>query len=69
MDAFRAGVRLTYRCIITAISLAMMYSVFVVLQGVPNPVAQALLLTVGLLAFAVAAAAWSRHFVAFYAAH
>jgi hypothetical protein len=66
MDAFRAGVRLTYRCIITAISLAMMYSVFVVLQGEPNPVAQSLLLTVGLLAFAVAAAAWSRHFVAFY---
>ena len=66
MDTFRVGLRLTYRCIITAISLAMMYSVFVALQREPNPVAQALLLTVGLLAFAAAAAAWSRGFAALY---
>jgi hypothetical protein len=67
MDAFRAGLRLIYRCIITAISLAMIYAVFVVLrQGESNRVAQCLLLAVGLLAFAVAAAAWARHFVAVY---
>src|ERR1700730_12016240 len=67
MDAFRAGLRLIYRCIITAISLAMIYAVFVVLRPAEsNRGPQCLLLAVGLLAFAVAAAAWARHFVAVY---
>src|SRR3984893_8490666 len=67
MNVFRTGVRLTYRCVVTAISLAMIYAVFVVLrQGEPNRVAQGVLLAIGLLPFAVAAAAWARHFVAVY---
>ena len=67
MAAIAAGLRLIYRCIVTAISLAMIYAVFeVIRQGEPNPTARALLVGVGVLAFALAAAAWSRHFVATY---
>jgi hypothetical protein len=67
MAAIPAGLRLIYRCIVTAISLAMIYAVFEVLrQGEPSPTARALLVGVGVLAFALAAAAWSRHIVATY---
>src|SRR5437899_12682516 len=67
MAAIAAGLRLIYRCIVTAISLAVIYAVFEVLrQGEPNPTARALLVGVGALAFALAAAAWSRHVVATY---
>ena len=60
-----AGLRLIYRCIVTAVSLAMIYAVFEVLrQGGQSPTAVALLVGVGALAFALAAAAWSRHIVA-----
>ena len=62
-----AGLRLIYRCIVTATSLAIIYAVFEVLrQGEPNPTARAVLVGVGVLAFAWAAAAWSRHVVATY---
>jgi hypothetical protein len=67
MAAVATGLRVIYRCIVTAISLAMIYAVFEVLrQGEPNPTAQALLVGVGVLAFALAAAAWSRHVVGTY---
>jgi hypothetical protein len=67
MATVTAGLRLIYRCIVTVISLAIIYAVFEVLrQGEPNPTARALLVGVGVLAFALAAAAWSRHFVASY---
>jgi hypothetical protein len=66
MDAFRAGLRLIYRCIITGISLAMMYSVFMAVQGETNPVAQTLLVGVGALACALSVAVWSRHRLATY---
>src|SRR5262245_5396677 len=67
MVAVAADLRLIYRCIVTAISLAMIYAVFEVLrQGEPNPAARALLVGVGVLAFALAAAAWSRHVIATY---
>jgi hypothetical protein len=67
MAAIATGLRLIYRCIVTAISLAIIYAIFEVLrQGEPNPTARALLVGVGVLAFALAAAAWSRHFVATY---
>jgi hypothetical protein len=67
MAAIAAGLRLIYRCIVTTISLAIIYAVFEVLrQGEPNPTARALLVGVGVLAFALAAAAWSRHAVAMY---
>ena len=67
MAAVATGLRLIYRCIVTAISLAIIYAVFEVLrQGEPNPTARALLVGVGVLAFALAAAAWSRHIVATY---
>ena len=60
-----AGLRLIYRCIVTAISLAIIYAIFeAVRRGEPNPIAVALLVGVGALAFALAAAAWSRHIVA-----
>ena len=60
-----AGLRLIYRCIATAISLAIIYAVFEALrQGEQNLTARALLVGVGALAFALAAAAWSRHIVA-----
>jgi hypothetical protein len=67
MAAVATGLRLIYRCIVTAISLAIIYAAYEVLrQGEPNPTAQALLVGVGVLAFAWAAAAWSRHVVAIY---
>jgi hypothetical protein len=67
MAAIAAGLRLIYRCIVTAISLAIIYAVFEVLrQGKPNPTAWALLIGVGVLALALAAAVWSRHAVAMY---
>jgi hypothetical protein len=67
MAALAAGLRLIYRCIVTAISLGMIYAVFQVLrQGEQSPTAVALLVSVGALAFALAAAAWSRHVVATY---
>jgi hypothetical protein len=67
MAAIATGLQLIYRCIVTAISLAIIYAVFDVLrQGEPNPTARALLVGVGALAFALAAAAWSRHVVATY---
>jgi hypothetical protein len=67
MVAAAAGLRLIYRCIVTAISLAIIYAVFEVLrQGEPNPTARAVLVGVGALAFTLAAAAWSRHVVATY---
>src|SRR5437879_8139152 len=67
MPAVAVGLRLIYRCIVTAISLAMIYAVFEILrQGEPNPTARALLVGVGVLAFALAAAVWSRHSVAMY---
>jgi hypothetical protein len=62
-----AGLRLIYRCIVTAISLAIIYAVFKVLrQGGQSPAVLALLVGVGALAIALAAAAWSRHTVAMY---
>jgi hypothetical protein len=62
-----AGLRLIYRCIVTATSLAIIYAVFEVLrQGEPNPTARAVLVGVGVLAFAWTAAAWSRHVFATY---
>src|SRR5438132_12462605 len=67
MATVTAALRLMYRCIVTAVSLAVVYAVFEVLrQGEPNPTARALLVGVGALAFALAAAAWSRHVVATY---
>src|SRR6266481_4901370 len=67
MATVTAGLRLIYRYIVTAISLAIIYAIFEVLrQGEPNPTARALLVGVGVLAFASAAAAWSRHAVAMY---
>src|SRR6266481_1531124 len=67
MATVTAGLRLIYRCIVTAISLAIIYAVFEALrQGEANPTARALLVGVGVLAFALAAAAWSRHVVAIY---
>jgi hypothetical protein len=67
MAAVAAGLRLIYRCMVAAISLAMIYAVFEVLrQGEANPTARALLLGVGVLALAWAAAAWSRRVVASY---
>jgi hypothetical protein len=67
MVAVGAGLRLIYRCIVTAISLAIIYAVFEVFrQGEPNPTARAVLVGVGALAFALAAAAWSRHIVSTY---
>src|SRR5262245_32500483 len=67
MAAFPAGLRYVYRCLVTALSLGIIYSVFEVFrQGQPNPTAQALMIGVGALAFALAAAAWSRHVVATY---
>src|SRR6266446_9229464 len=67
MAAVATGLQLIYRCIVTAVSLAIIYAVFEVLrQGEPNPTARAVLVGVGALAFALAAAAWSRHFVATY---
>src|SRR5260370_30775254 len=66
MAAVAARLRLIYQCIVTAISLAIMYAVLEVLrQGEPIPTAL-LLVGVGALAFALAAAAWSRHAVAMY---
>jgi hypothetical protein len=65
--AVATGLQLIYRCIVTAISLAIIYAVFEVLrQGEPNPTARALLIGVGVLALALAAAVWSRHAVAMY---
>jgi hypothetical protein len=67
MAAIAKGLRLIYRCIGTAISLTIIYAIFEVLrQGEPNPTARALLVGVGVLAFALAAAVWSRHTVALY---
>ena len=67
MATVSAALRLIYRCIAMVISLAIIYAVFEVLrQGEPNPTARALLVGVGVLAFALAAAAWSRHVVATY---
>src|SRR5258708_29236289 len=67
MAAIPTGLRLIYRCIVTTISLAIIYAVFEVLrQGEPNPTARALLVGVGVLAFALATAAWARHAVAMY---
>src|SRR5262249_36683123 len=67
MVAVAAGLRLIYRCIVTTISLAIIYAVFeAVRRGEPNPIAVAVLVSVGVLAFALAAAAWSRHVVATY---
>src|SRR5216683_547759 len=67
MAAIAAGLRLIYRCIVTAISLAIIYAVFEFLRhGEPNPTARALLIGVGVLAFALVAAVWSRHAVAMY---
>jgi hypothetical protein len=67
MATVTAGLRLIYRCIVTVVSLAIIYAIFEVLrQGEPNPTARALLVGVGVLAFALAAAAWSRHTVAMY---
>ena len=67
MAAIAAGLRLIYRCIVTAISLAIIYAALEVLgQGEPNPTARALLIGVGVLALALAAAVWSRHAVAMY---
>src|SRR6476620_1425384 len=67
MVAVAAGLRLIFRCIVTAISLAIIYAVFEVLRhGEANPTARALLLGDGVLALALAAAAWSRHVVATY---
>jgi hypothetical protein len=67
MAVIAPGLRLIYRCIVTAISLAIIYAIFEILrQGEPNPTARALLVGVGVLAFALAAAAWSRHTVALY---
>jgi hypothetical protein len=67
MVSLAAGLRLIYRCIVTAISLAIIYAVFEVLRhGEANPTARALLVGVGALAFALATAAWSRHVVATY---
>jgi hypothetical protein len=67
MAAVAASLRLIYLCIVTAISLAIIYAVFEVLrQGEPSPTARALLVGVGVLAFAWAAAAWLRHVVATY---
>jgi hypothetical protein len=67
MTAFSAGLRYVYRCLVTVLSLGIIYSVFEVFrQGEPNPTAQALMISVGALAFAWAAAAWSRHFAATY---
>jgi hypothetical protein len=67
MAAIATGLRLIYRCIVTAISLAIIYAIFEILrQGEPNPTARALLVGVGVLAFALVAAVWSRHAVAMY---
>src|SRR5229473_2301943 len=67
MAAIASGLRLIYRCIVTAISLAIIYAALEVLgQGEPNPTARALLIGVGVLALALAAAVWSRHAVAMY---
>jgi hypothetical protein len=66
MVAVAAGLRLIYRCVVTAISLAIIYAVFEAIRGEPNPTARAVLVGIGALAFALAAAAWSRHVVATY---
>src|SRR5262249_31053177 len=67
MVTVAAGLRLIYRCIVTAISLAIIYAAFEVLrQWEPNPTARTVLVGVGALAFALAAAAWSRDVVAAY---
>src|SRR6266481_5861521 len=67
MATVTAGLRLIYRCIVTAISLAIIYAALEVLgQGEPNPSARALLIGVGVLALSLAAAVWSRHAVAMY---
>src|SRR6266540_6997766 len=66
--ATTAGLRLIYRCIVSAIALMVIYAVFDALSqdGEPNPAARALLVGVAVLAFASAAASWSRHVVATY---
>jgi hypothetical protein len=65
--AAAAGLRLIYRCIVTAISLVIIYAIFGILrEGGQSPIAVALLVGIGALAFALAAAAWSRHIVATY---
>src|SRR5258708_13028222 len=67
MAAIASGLRLIYRCLVTVISLAIIYAALEVLrQGEPNPTARALLIGVGVLALALAAAVWSRHAVAIY---
>jgi hypothetical protein len=67
MAAIATGLRLIYRCLVTVISLAIIYAALEVLgRGEPNPTARALLIGVGVLALALAAAVWSRHAVAMY---
>jgi hypothetical protein len=67
MAAFPAELQYVYRCLVTVLSLGIIYSVFGVFrQGEPNPTAQALLIGVGALAFALAIAVWLRHFAAVY---
>src|SRR5262249_15666841 len=67
MAPVAAALRLIYRCIVTAISLVMIYAVVEVLrQGKQSSMELALLVGVGALAFALVAAAWSRHIVATY---
>jgi hypothetical protein len=57
--------RALYRFLVGAAALLIVYAVYEALRhGEPNPVAQALLVAVGALALASAAAVWSRHSIA-----
>jgi hypothetical protein len=67
MAIVTAGLRLIYRCIVTAISLAIIYAICEALrQGEQNLTARALLVGVGALAIGWTAAAWSRDVAAAY---
>jgi hypothetical protein len=57
--------RYTYRCVVTAAALLIVYAVSDALRrGEPNSTAWALLVAVGAVALATAIAAWSRHGIA-----
>jgi hypothetical protein len=61
-----AGLRTAYSCIITAVSLLIVYAVYEALHGEPHPAGRVLLLIDGALAIALAVAVWSRHVVGVY---
>jgi hypothetical protein len=58
--------RTAYGCIITAVSLLIIYAVYEALHGEPHPDGRVLLMINGALAIALAVAVWSRHIAAVY---